>query len=175
MDAQDFRSLQEAYNEVIMGEGKVAWNDTKNPNQSGYTPKEKAQAKVKQLIGDLDKTPSDKDYQRAGNISSTSDEQDVKKTKATHKFPKQGKNVLLGQDKNKTRGQNTRDARKKIGHKYAINQVPKEKQKYYPTEQVDFYDIILSHLLDEGYAETPEAAEAIMVNMSEEWRNSILG
>jgi len=42
-------------------------------------------------------------------------------------------------------------------------------------EQTDIYDIILSHLLDEGYAETPEAAEAIMVNMSEEWRNSIIG
>jgi hypothetical protein len=42
-------------------------------------------------------------------------------------------------------------------------------------EQADIYDIILSHLLDEGYAETPEAAEAIMVNMSEEWRNSIIG
>ena len=41
-------------------------------------------------------------------------------------------------------------------------------------EQVDIYDIILSHLLDEGYAETPEAAEAIMVNMSEEWRDSII-
>jgi len=42
-------------------------------------------------------------------------------------------------------------------------------------EQVDIYDIILSHLLDEGYAETPEAAEAIMVNMSEKWRQSIIG
>jgi hypothetical protein len=41
-------------------------------------------------------------------------------------------------------------------------------------EEVDIYDIVLSHLLDEGYAETPEAAEAIMVNMSEEWRDSIL-
>ena len=41
-------------------------------------------------------------------------------------------------------------------------------------EDVDIHDIILSHLLDEGYAETPEAAKAIMVNMSEEWRNSIL-
>ena len=41
-------------------------------------------------------------------------------------------------------------------------------------EQVDLYDIILSHLLDEGYAETPEAAEAMMVNMSEEWRDSIM-
>ena len=42
-------------------------------------------------------------------------------------------------------------------------------------EQTDLYDIILTHLLDEGYAETPEAAEAIMVNMSEEWRDSIVG
>ena len=41
-------------------------------------------------------------------------------------------------------------------------------------EQVDLYDIILSHLLDEGYAETPEAAEVIMVNMSEDWRQSIV-
>ena len=40
-------------------------------------------------------------------------------------------------------------------------------------EQVDLYDIILSHLLDEGYADTQQAAEAIMVNMSEEWRESI--
>jgi hypothetical protein len=42
-------------------------------------------------------------------------------------------------------------------------------------EHYNLYDIILSHLLDEGYAETPDAAEAIMVNMSEEWRDSILG
>jgi hypothetical protein len=40
-------------------------------------------------------------------------------------------------------------------------------------EQVDIYDIILSHLLDEGYAETQEQAEVIMVNMSEDWRESI--
>jgi len=41
-------------------------------------------------------------------------------------------------------------------------------------DSYDYYDIILSHLLDEGYAETSEAAEVIMVNMSEEWRNSII-
>jgi hypothetical protein len=41
-------------------------------------------------------------------------------------------------------------------------------------EQVDIYDIILSHLLDEGYADTEQAAEVIMVNMSEDWRESIM-
>lgn len=37
----------------------------------------------------------------------------------------------------------------------------------------DLYDLILAHLIDEGYAETPEAATAIMANMSEDWRESI--
>jgi hypothetical protein len=41
-------------------------------------------------------------------------------------------------------------------------------------ESYDIYDIILSHLIDEGYAETQEQAEVMMVNMSEEWRDSIL-
>jgi len=41
-------------------------------------------------------------------------------------------------------------------------------------EEYDLYDAILSHLLDEGYAETQEAAEAIMVNMSEDWREGIV-
>jgi len=41
-------------------------------------------------------------------------------------------------------------------------------------ESYDLYDIILSYLLDEGYAETQEAAEVMMVNMSEDWRDSIL-
>jgi hypothetical protein len=41
-------------------------------------------------------------------------------------------------------------------------------------EEVDVYDLILSHLLDEGYADTYESAERIMVNMSEEWRESII-
>ena len=41
-------------------------------------------------------------------------------------------------------------------------------------EEVDLFDYILEHLVAEGYAETPEAAEAIMVNMSEDWRDGIL-
>ena len=50
----------------------------------------------------------------------------------------------------------------------------KQQRKALRQEEVDLYDIILSHLLDEGYAETPEAAEAIMVNMSEGWREDIM-
>lgn len=41
-------------------------------------------------------------------------------------------------------------------------------------EDVDLYDVVLEHLLDEGYAETEEAATVIMANMSEEWKDEIL-
>jgi hypothetical protein len=41
-------------------------------------------------------------------------------------------------------------------------------------ESVDLYDIVLEHLLDEGYADSEEAATVIMANMSEEWREEIL-
>ncbi len=41
-------------------------------------------------------------------------------------------------------------------------------------EEIDLYDVVFTHLIEEGYAETEEAAAAIMVNMSEDWRESIM-
>jgi len=41
-------------------------------------------------------------------------------------------------------------------------------------QDLDIFDIIKGHLLDEGYADSEEGAMVIMVNMSEEWRESIL-
>ena len=46
----------------------------------------------------------------------------------------------------------------------------KEDQK----ESFDLFDAILEHLVAEGYADTNESAIAIMSNMSEEWRQSIV-
>ena len=40
--------------------------------------------------------------------------------------------------------------------------------------QTDVFDAILEHLVAEGYADTNQAALAIMANMSEEWKQSIL-
>jgi len=41
-------------------------------------------------------------------------------------------------------------------------------------QDLDIFDIIKGHLLDEGYADTEEGAMVIMANMSEEWKQSIL-
>jgi hypothetical protein len=65
-----------------------------------------------------------------------------------------------------------RDATDRQSDKIKSDMMSRKKGARY--EQVDIYDIILSHLLDEGYAKTPESAEAIMVNMSEEWRESVV-
>jgi hypothetical protein len=42
------------------------------------------------------------------------------------------------------------------------------------TSSFDLFDLVKGHLLDEGYAESEDAAMVIMANMSEEWRQSIV-
>ena len=44
----------------------------------------------------------------------------------------------------------------------------------YYKDDVDLFDIVKGHLMSEGFADTEEAALAIMANMSEEWRKSII-
>jgi hypothetical protein len=41
-------------------------------------------------------------------------------------------------------------------------------------EYEDVYDLVLEYLITEGYADTNESALAIMTNMSEEWKESIV-
>jgi hypothetical protein len=42
------------------------------------------------------------------------------------------------------------------------------------TQSYDLYDVILSHLLDEGFASDEKSAEAILGSMSEAWIGSIV-
>jgi len=41
-------------------------------------------------------------------------------------------------------------------------------------EELNIYDIILEHLVQEGYANNLESAEVILENMSEDWMESII-
>ena len=50
----------------------------------------------------------------------------------------------------------------------------KEKEEEEMKEGYDFFDVILEHLVAEGYADTNENALVIMANMSEEWKWSIV-
>lgn len=42
------------------------------------------------------------------------------------------------------------------------------------SQSFDMFDLVKGYLIDEGYAETEEAALQIMANMSEEWKQSIM-
>jgi hypothetical protein len=53
-------------------------------------------------------------------------------------------------------------------------QQDKIKQNVPLNNSFDLFDTILEHLVAEGFADTNEAALAIMANMSEEWKQSIV-
>ena len=167
MDAQDFRSLQEAYMEVVMNElyegasGDVAARAQKLANQrKGQTPERK------KMYQDLANKASERETGpriidvggRGKRKGLTQSDRDARREYDAEFSYETG-------DKNSTPGPGTITKNKR--------KLAQQKARGQHAEQYDLYDIILSHLLDEGYAETPEAAEAIMVNMSEDWRQSI--
>ena len=175
MNFQDLQNLSEAYLEVV--EGRVPWHDPSNPNPSGYTPKEKSEAKRKQLgVENPDAAsfeeggPSEKEYERYGNLSATQERMSKRGQQPKGKLHKFKDYQYWRKPKGKVRRQETGTI------------VPKTKESSYPSnvkKDVDILrkeetNIILSHLLDRGYAETQEQAEVIMVNMSEEWIESII-
>ena len=156
MDAQDFRSLQEAYMEVV---------ENQQPDE-GYKDLPK-----KKMVRKINNTATNASIARKDNLPKTVASvekkyyEPIKKmrdVKDTHSSEKAQAKAAA----NKERGENKKRA---FGNRLTRSDKQGIRDSY------DYYDIILSHLLDEGYAETPEAAEAIMVNMSEEWRDSILG
>jgi hypothetical protein len=167
MDAQDFCSLQEAYLEVVMNEGLRVF------------PREKMQSKatskrLKALGSELKskfttaKGTTERNVVDAKNKKLRSQADKMDKVAREH-TPSDSRNK---EAKNRGGSFNPRNRMGSDG--YAERQFAKNRSMLGMKEQVDIYDIILSHLLDEGYAETPEAAEAIMVNMSEEWRERVL-
>jgi len=80
---------------------------------------------------------------------------------ATAKMSDRTKNILGTKDS--ATGQTIR--------KPADFRSPREKAL---NQSFDLFDVVLGHLLDEGYADTEDAALAIMANMSEQWKQSIL-
>lgn len=55
-----------------------------------------------------------------------------------------------------------------------VKMAKRKAEKKAAEEAKESYDIIISHLLDEGYASTSEAADKIILNMSESWFEEIM-
>jgi hypothetical protein len=161
MDAQELRNLQEAYLEVVIGEGKVEWDNPKRHLPSGLTPREKNRAKrISTGVENPNIKPSEKKLERYGKLKIAHDDEKGKKVPRNkrHHFSQFDTGPFVSDPVSKRREQKNK----------------LKDLKELVKEDFDLYDIILSHLLDEGYADTEQAAEAIMVNMGEEWRESIV-
>ena len=87
----------------------------------------------------------------------------------------------IGAHANRNRSRNSTIRGMDPGAPRSEKLAPTEKKK--PSKEIvrkrkdtnESYNIILSYLLDEGYANSVEAAESIMVSMSEDWVLSIIG
>jgi len=186
MNSQDIRALQEAYNRVYeLDEAEGSY---------GQTPK--AQQKMGDLANKRRNTPAS-EYSERG-------EKKKKVDAASRHFNRMGNPDAgdrskkstkpdWGSGKRKGMTQSDRDHSRgeaEYGHtgydpdwngpasgpggKPKGKKLERQKKTGVSAESFDLYDIILSHLLDEGYADTEQAAEAIMVNMSEDWKESIV-
>jgi hypothetical protein len=128
---------------MVATEGRVAWDDKKNPNPSGYTPKEKSEAKRKQLgVDDPDTQsfekggPGEKEYARHGNLSAAQEKMKKRGNQPKGKKHEFKKNPFW----KKTLGQTKREL---MG-----TDVPKSKEKSYPssvakaeTRKEEFLDV----------------------------------
>ena len=148
MDAQELRNLQEAYLEVVMNNNELSEMSYKK------LPVGKMMRKVQDRTEREADTRAEREREESTYYYATDSKERQVHKKAERDKEKNNKMIRVADTHSKKEAK----AKSKLKN-----------------EEADLYDIILSHLLDEGYADTQEQAEVIMVNMSEDWRDSIIG
>jgi len=190
MNSQEIRALQEAYNQVYAPQ-ELDEASPSNPNlytgRHGQTPTEYMAGRsdggkrisgnerngpasyVSRLFRDAPTPPGAKP-QNVKKLS-PSERNELNYRKANFKLKSGGGSANTALDvtddpNSRPIAARSRDYKVGGGERYGIAGIGL-------ADSYDLYDIVLSHLLDEGYADTQEQAEVIMVNMSEDWRDSI--
>jgi len=150
----------------------------KAKGQKGYGDEEKFKSDWK-----LRATPSSRLKRKGGEEETVSQRMDREKPYATRPF-----SPLFKAQGSRTASAVTRTT-EGPGEPQAvtmprIGREEKAKKKAKPSREIirrgkqeesfDLYDLILAHLVEEGFAETEEAAVSIMANMSEAWVDSIV-
>ena len=180
MNSQDIQNLHEAYIGVYadLEEKRAPEVPEYKPNRLNPLPAAKP---LSGETGDGSGYGADKKFTQDTDAKSFKPGVDVPKVKQFGRISR----IIphgIGDHANKTQSRVSTITRKDPGAPTSQKLPPQEKKK--PSTEIvrknlnnsyDLYDIILSHLINEGYADTFESAEAIMVNMSEEWRDSIIG
>jgi hypothetical protein len=180
MNSKDIQNLQEAYSQVYE---ETEVSEERAPGVKPYEPRKRRPLDQEKALsgekGDGSGYGADEKFKKPDDK--------IAKPGTTVPAPKKGgygrifSNIPygIGAHANRERSRNSTIRGMDPGAPRSEKIAPQEKKKaskeIVRKEGYDLYDLILSHLLDEGYADTQEAAEAIMVNMSEDWRESIIG
>ena len=188
MDAQELRNLQEAYIQVYeLDEGYKDLPKGKMLKKGIKVGADYLKRSVKAGIegadttgGQIEMQKREKSLKRAEKIDKVARGHEPEESQRKSTVNKSIGKMKRGQHPNaaiRDARAETRSQSKQRKPNRFLDNVKKGLESAFDDfdEQVDLYDIILSHLLDEGYADTYESAEVIMVNMSEEWRESIIG
>ena len=182
MNSQELRALQEAYNQVYapqeLDEAEGSYGQTPKATAAyGKLANKRRQTPASGFAKRGDKTKQVKSAEKHHYRTLNPDAGNRGKKSSRPYYPA-GRKGMTQKDRDWSRGAD------EYGHSGYDGEggggsLPKGKKlerqkKTGVSESFDLYDIILSHLLDEGYADTEQAAEAIMVNMSEDWREEII-
>jgi len=198
MNYKDLQNISNLSQEILIESANDGHSHMNRwPYTSPYLQEERAEGVKEYQPRNRNPLPKEKPLSGEKNTDKTGYGGDEKFNKPDDKIKKPGTTVPapkkggygrimsnipygIGDHRDKTQSNVSRIRGRDTGAPRSQKLPPQEKKKNLEivrktkNEEVDIYDIILSHLLDEGYADTYEAAEAIMVNMSEDWRESIV-
>ena len=189
MNSQELRALQEAYSQVYapqeLDEAEGSYGQTpkareamgalansrRNTPASGFSKRGEKTTKVKS---------AEKHHTRMGNPDAGD-----RSKKSTKPDWNSGKRKGMTQsDRDNARGEaeyghtgydpDFNGPANGPGGKPKGKKAERQKKTGVSAESFDLFDYILEYLVAEGYADTNKASLAIMANMSEEWRNSII-
>ena len=167
MDSKELHNLHEAYLDVY-DEGYKSFPYEKVIAKEKKIMTDRASLGKKPLTGKSESEISDtlnkleKSRNRATSLS-------LQTSTAHSEAPKRKEKSNRNRPESEKRSK-TVEPQKSFGNRLTRS----DRQGIRDSYEYDLYDIILSHLIAEGYAETEGAAESIMTNMSEEWRDEIL-
>ena len=149
MDSRDVIGLYEAYRSVYGDQ-----LDEANRSDAGLTDDEKRSARINR---------------GSGNYAFHYLDRGIKNQKGKKPLSGHGKYVI--QQHEKRQAQKERDSNEQRRRDSQHSWEPHSWGTR--NEELDLYDVVLDHLLDEGYCDDVESAEVIMANMSEEWLETI--
>jgi hypothetical protein len=189
MNSQEFRALQEAYNQVYapqeLDEAEGSYGQTPNARQKmGALANKRRNTPASEYPQRGAKKVAVKSAEKHFNRMGNPDAGDRSKKSTKPDWGSGKRKGMTQSDRDHARGEaeyghtgydpDWNGPASGPGGKPKGKKAERQKKTGVSAESFDLYDIILSHLLDEGYADTEQAAEAIMANMSEDWRGSIV-